>query len=89
MNETQRLVFVTPRDDYQVEVDTDELYEAGEPPHLVGGGLDEAARFVVARYPEYRPFLLSDRDAGSLEADALVAEFGRALRGARVAGGVG
>lgn len=89
--QTQMLVFVTPIDDRAVEVDTDELYEAGQPPHRVEGGLVEAARFVAAHYAERQPVLLSDKDAGSLEADALVDEFEQALRGARVAlkGGVG
>jgi hypothetical protein len=75
---TQKLVFVTPLDDGEVEVDTDELCAAGEPPHRVAGGLVGAARFVVAQYPGYRPLLLSEKAAGSVEADALVAEFERA-----------
>ena len=47
---TQKLVFVTPLDDREVEVDTDELCAAGEPPHRVAGGLVEAARFVAVSY---------------------------------------
>ena len=82
---TQKLVFVTPLDDREVEVDTDELCAAGEPPHRVAGGLVEAARFVVARYPGYRPLLLSDKAAGSLEADAMVEAFERARRAALAA----
>ena len=82
---TQKLVFVTPLDDREVEVDTVELCAAGEPPHRVAGGLVEAARFVVARYPGYRPLLLSDKAAGSLEADAMVEAFERARRAALAA----
>lgn len=85
---TLKAVFVTPLGDGRVEVDTDELYEAGQPPHWVEGGLDEAAQFVAAHYAGRQPVLLSDKDAGSLEADALVDEFVRALQRARkVAGG--
>jgi hypothetical protein len=85
MMNTQKLVFVTPLDDREVEVDTDELCAAGEPPHRVCGGLAEAARFVVARYPGHWPLLLSEKAAGSLEADALVEAFEQARRAALAA----
>ena len=79
----RKAVFVTPLAGGLVEVDTDELYEAGQAPHRVEGDLAAAALFVVERYPGRRPLLLSDKDAGSLEADALVDEFEGALRVAR------
>lgn len=83
----QKTVFVTPLAEGLVEVDTDELYEAGQPPHRVDGDLAAAALFVVEQYPGRRPLLLSDKDAGSLEADALVVAFEQALVVARRGGG--
>lgn len=77
-------VFVTPLAENLVEVDTDELYELGQSPHRVEGDLAAAARFVARRYPERRPVLLLDRDAGSVEADEMMRLFeqawGAALR---------
>lgn len=87
MNTSRKAVFVTPLDGGEVEVDTDELCAAGQAPHRVDGGLAAAARFVVERYPERRPLLLLERDAGSLEADELVNEFEQARRAALASSG--
>lgn len=90
MNKIHKGVFITPLEDGRVEVDADELLEAGLPPQQVEGGLAAAAWVVAAQYPEHRPYLLLDRVSASL-ADA-TAEFEQALalaREAMVAGGVG
>lgn len=74
------LVFVTPLDDGRVEVDTDELYAAGLPPH-VASSLRTAAWLVASRYAAHRPMLLFENPE-SKEAAAALGQFRQAQRDA-------